>query len=197
MLHEFLSTHRAAILARTRAKVAARPAPRATAAELEDGIPLFLDQLIEILRSSSDASGPIAESAGRHGAILLKGGFTVAQVVPTQWALVLGRPELGTADLSRLRIAGTGASRVPAELVAALRGALGVPVVVRYTSTEASLGTGTVPGDPDEAVVDPSSAGGAVAGLEPDFDAAIASGDITSAVTVLLELESEISGRLT
>ena len=49
------------------------------------------------------------------------------------------------ADLSSLRIAGTGASRVPAELVAAMRDALRVPVVVRYTSTEASLGTGTCP----------------------------------------------------
>ncbi len=78
--------------------------------------------------------------------------ITVAQGVPTQWALVLARPELADADLSSLRIAGTGASRVPAELVAAVRAALGVPVVVRYTSTEASLGTGTVPGDPDEAV---------------------------------------------
>lgn len=78
--------------------------------------------------------------------------ITVAQGVPTQWALVLQRPELATGDLSALRIAGTGASRVPAELVAELRDALQVPVVVRYTSTEASLGTGTVPGDPDEAV---------------------------------------------
>jgi hypothetical protein len=34
LLHEFLSTHRAAILARTRAKVAARPTPRATEEEL-------------------------------------------------------------------------------------------------------------------------------------------------------------------
>jgi acyl-CoA synthetase (AMP-forming)/AMP-acid ligase II len=41
---------------------------------------------------------------------------------------------------------------VPSELVAAMRDRLGVPVVVRYTSTEASLGTGTVPGDPDEVV---------------------------------------------
>jgi acyl-CoA synthetase (AMP-forming)/AMP-acid ligase II len=78
--------------------------------------------------------------------------ISVAQGVPTQWALVLARPELAAADLSWLRIAGTGASRVPAELVAAMREALGVPVVVRYTSTEASLGTGTLPGDPDEAV---------------------------------------------
>jgi acyl-CoA synthetase (AMP-forming)/AMP-acid ligase II len=72
--------------------------------------------------------------------------------VPTQWALVLAQPGLEVADVSALRIAGTGASRVPAELVAAMRERLGVPVVVRYTSTEASLGTGTVPGDPDEVV---------------------------------------------
>ncbi len=78
--------------------------------------------------------------------------ITVAQGVPTQWALVLADPLFATADLSSLRVAGTGASRVPAELVVAMRSALGVPVVVRYTSTEASLGTGTVPGDPTDAV---------------------------------------------
>ncbi len=61
--------------------MAARPTPRATEEELQDGIPLFLDQLIEILRSSSGTSGAIAESAARYGAILLKSGFSVAQVV--------------------------------------------------------------------------------------------------------------------
>ncbi len=84
--------------------------------------------------------------------IMAEERITVAQGVPTQWALVLAHPDLDAADLSSLRIAGTGASRVPAELVAAMRQRLGVPVVVRYTSTEASLGTGTVPGDPDEVV---------------------------------------------
>jgi acyl-CoA synthetase (AMP-forming)/AMP-acid ligase II len=78
--------------------------------------------------------------------------ITVAQGVPTQWALVLAHPDLDGVDTSSLRVAGTGASRVPAELVAAIRERFGVPVVVRYTSTEASLGTGTVPGDPDEVV---------------------------------------------
>jgi len=97
-------------------------------------------------------------------AILAAERITVAQGVPTQWALVLARPELAGADLSALRIAGTGASRVPAALVAAMREALGVPVVVRYTSTEASLGTGTVPGDPDEAVA--TSVGRPVPGVE-------------------------------
>jgi len=106
--------------------------------------------------------------------------ITVAQGVPTQWALVLARPELAGADLSSLRIAGTGASRVPAELVAAMREALGVPVVVRYTSTEASLGTGTVPGDPDEAVA--TSVGRPVPGVElrvvDDAGVAVAAGEV-------------------
>ncbi|HEY4927663.1 MAG TPA: class I adenylate-forming enzyme family protein [Acidimicrobiales bacterium] len=106
--------------------------------------------------------------------------ITVGQGVPTQWALVLARPELAGADLSSLRVAGTGASRVPAELVAALREALGVPVVVRYTSTEASLGTGTVPGDPDEAVA--TSVGKPVPGVElrlaGDDGAAVGTGEV-------------------
>lgn len=89
---------------------------------------------------------------------------TVAQGVPTQWALVLAHPDLGTADLSSLRIAGTGASRVPPELVRAMRERLGCPVVVRYTSTETSLGTGTRPGDPDEVVA--TTVGRPVAGVE-------------------------------
>ncbi len=80
MLHEFLFTHREAILMRTRAKVAARHNPRATAEELA-GIPLFLDQLIEILRSPPREGGAIERGAARHGALLLQRGFTVAQVV--------------------------------------------------------------------------------------------------------------------
>jgi signal transduction histidine kinase len=82
MLHEFLTANRAEIVARTRAAVADRPAPRATEEELEKGIPLFLDQLTDTLRreqhTSSEAMGA---SATKHGGDLLRGGFTVAQVV--------------------------------------------------------------------------------------------------------------------
>lgn len=81
MLYEFLSTNRAAILARARAKVAARPAPRATEEELANGIPLFLDQLITTMRRSDPSSHAMADSATEHGGALLKQGFTVAQVV--------------------------------------------------------------------------------------------------------------------
>lgn len=81
MLHEFLSANRDSIIARTRAKVAARPAPRATEEELASGIPLFLDQLIGTLRLTPPASSAIADGAAVHGRKLLEQGFTVAQVV--------------------------------------------------------------------------------------------------------------------
>jgi signal transduction histidine kinase len=81
VLHEFLSANRAAIIARTRAKVAARPAPRATEEELANGIPLFFDQLISTLQRPLASSGAIGESATVHGRDLLERGFTVAQVV--------------------------------------------------------------------------------------------------------------------
>ncbi|MFI5041083.1 MAG: class I adenylate-forming enzyme family protein [Acidimicrobiales bacterium] len=77
---------------------------------------------------------------------------TVGQGVPAQWARVLAHPALASTDLSSLRVAGTGAARVPAELVREMRDKLGCPVVVRYTSTEASVSTGTRLGDPDDVV---------------------------------------------
>lgn len=89
---------------------------------------------------------------------------TVGQGVPTQWALMLAHPDLAGADLSHLRIAGTGAARVPPELVRAMRARLGCPVVVRYTSTESSLGTGTRPEDDDEVVA--TTVGRPVPGVE-------------------------------
>ncbi len=97
-------------------------------------------------------------------AIMAGERITVAQGVPTQWALVLSHPDLADAAIPTLRVVGTGASQVPPELVAALRRRFGVPVVVRYTSTEASLGTGTVPGDPDRVVA--TTVGRPVPGVE-------------------------------
>jgi acyl-CoA synthetase (AMP-forming)/AMP-acid ligase II len=75
---------------------------------------------------------------------------TVGQGVPTQWRLVLDHPGCAGADLSSLRIVGTGAATVPPELVRELETRLGCPVVIGYTSTEAAITTGTVPGDAPE-----------------------------------------------
>ena len=77
---------------------------------------------------------------------------TVGQGVPTQWRLVLDRPEFPNADLSALRIAGTGAATVPPELVREMERKLGCPVVIGYTSTEAAITTGTVPGDTPDVI---------------------------------------------
>ena len=83
MLHEFLSANRSEIIARTRERVANRSAPRATEAELENGIPLFLTQLVDMLRSPGLESGTaeMAQSATRHGNEMRRMGFTVGQIV--------------------------------------------------------------------------------------------------------------------
>jgi len=81
VLHQFLSVNRAEIIARTQAKVAARSAPRATEAELAHGVPLFLEQLVAVLRREESAPNAIGESGSVHGGALLRLGFTIAQVV--------------------------------------------------------------------------------------------------------------------
>jgi len=82
MLFEFISSHREELIALTRSKVAKRLAPRPTEQELKSGVPLFLDQLAETLRSpASSISEPMERGAAVHGAALLGLGYTVAQVV--------------------------------------------------------------------------------------------------------------------
>src|SRR3954469_13149091 len=98
MLHEFLTANRAELVERCRVKVGRRVLPQATDAEMEHGIPLFLEQLIKTLvveqtlapMDSRQVSGPagggwvvweIGKAASLHGRELLKHGFTVDQVV--------------------------------------------------------------------------------------------------------------------
>jgi signal transduction histidine kinase len=81
VLHEFLETQRDEIINRTRVKVAARPAPRPTDAELTSGIPLFFDQLIDRMRGTAQRSDEMHVSATKQGKDMLQMGFTVGQVV--------------------------------------------------------------------------------------------------------------------
>ena len=99
MLHEFLSSNRADLIARCRLKVAQRSAAGPTQPELAHGIPLFLDQLIRTLQveqtsepmRSRKVSGPtggdmpvlseLAATAALHGRELSQQGVTVDQVV--------------------------------------------------------------------------------------------------------------------
>lgn len=85
MLHEFVRRNRDAIVARTRLQLRQRPWPAMTPSELETGVPLFLDQLVETLRRESTheplAGNAIGDSAAAQGRRLQAQGFTIAQVV--------------------------------------------------------------------------------------------------------------------
>jgi acyl-CoA synthetase (AMP-forming)/AMP-acid ligase II len=77
---------------------------------------------------------------------------TVGQGVPAQWQMMLALPDLATTDTSSLRIVSSGAARIPPEMVDAMRDRFKSPVVVRYTSTEACVSTGTSLDDPDDVI---------------------------------------------
>ena len=80
MLYEFITLNREEIITRCRAKVATRSMPPPSDAEINHGVPLFLDQLVDMLRSGG-STVDIDASAGQHGHDLLLKGFTVSQVV--------------------------------------------------------------------------------------------------------------------
>jgi len=92
MLHEFLTANRNELIRRCRSKVSKRDSPPVGPVELEYGVPLFLDQLVEALRTQQHAviSGPwhntplaleSSRTAALHGEELLLKGYTVDQVV--------------------------------------------------------------------------------------------------------------------
>ena len=93
MLHEFLTSNRDELIRRCRSKVRRRDAPPATPVELDNGVPLFLKQLVAALRHEDEhpamherglGSSTAIEStrtAALHGRELLALGYTVAQVV--------------------------------------------------------------------------------------------------------------------
>jgi signal transduction histidine kinase len=81
LLHEFIAENREDIIRRCRAKVATRSVPPPTKAEIEHGVPVFLDQLVSTLRLGDVTNPEIARTALLHGHDLLEQGFTVSQVV--------------------------------------------------------------------------------------------------------------------
>ena len=96
MLHDFLTENRAELIKRCQVKVARRPEPRPSWDEMKFGIPIFLAQMIEMLRldlhsnvfdiareppSKKELSEKIASTARRHAQELHDRGLTVDQVV--------------------------------------------------------------------------------------------------------------------
>lgn len=81
MLFEFIVTNRDDIIRRCRAKVARRSIPPPTEAEIDYGVPVCLDQLIDTLNGQTSDSVEINKTALQHGHDLLLRGFTVSQGV--------------------------------------------------------------------------------------------------------------------
>jgi acyl-CoA synthetase (AMP-forming)/AMP-acid ligase II len=107
------------------------------------------DELMHVITTIITPSPWTAAEAIR---LLSEERVTVGQGVPAQWQMILAHPDLATADTSALRIVSAGASRVPPELVTALKEQFGTPMVMRYTSTEACVSTGTALDDPPDVV---------------------------------------------
>lgn len=123
MLYDFLNTHRTTLIARCRAKVARRAAPKPTPAELEFGIPMFMDQLITALqqqprpapgarilplklvsKAATQNAAEIDATATAHGQELMKQGFTIDQVVHDYGDLCQAITELATETQSAITV---------------------------------------------------------------------------------------------
>jgi hypothetical protein len=81
LLADFIEAHRDELIGRCRAKVAKRAAPPPTEAEIDHGVPLFLNQLCRELSNGRSETHEISKSALEHGHDLLLRGFTIGQVV--------------------------------------------------------------------------------------------------------------------
>jgi len=93
MLHEFLTSNRQLLISRCKEKGAKRFEPSESPGTIDHGVPLFLQQLVETLRSEQNtdvrsgdseptpAPTEIGRAAALHGAELLRRGFSVDQVV--------------------------------------------------------------------------------------------------------------------
>jgi acyl-CoA synthetase (AMP-forming)/AMP-acid ligase II len=89
------------------------------------------------------SAGDALEMIERHRITTLGG-------IPTQVALMLRHERFDATDTSSVRMIAVGGGPSTAALVREARARFGVPVVVRYTCTEAGVGVGTVPDDPPE-----------------------------------------------
>lgn len=113
MLHEFVTSNREELIKRCKAKVAERFEPAEVPPAIDHGVPLFLQQVVEMLRSEQlsaaagevdsgvASSSEIARAAAIHGSELLRQGFSIGQVVHeygdvcqsvTELAVELGAP---------------------------------------------------------------------------------------------------------
>ena len=80
-LYQFIDKNRDDLITRCRAKVVKRSTPTTTDKEIDQGIPLFLNQLRDELQPGPSKTDEISKSAAKHGADLQRRGFNLSQVV--------------------------------------------------------------------------------------------------------------------
>jgi hypothetical protein len=80
-LADFIHNHRDDLIGRCRARLATRSSPTPTDVEIARGVPLLLSQLETELGHHVPNTDDLSDTAREHGRDLLRGGFTLDQVV--------------------------------------------------------------------------------------------------------------------
>lgn len=109
-----------------------------------------MTKLPQLLRSGGTSYLMGRWSAGEALAMVERHRITTLGGIPTQVALMLGHGRFATTDVSSVGLVALGGGPSTPSLVRRARAGFGCPVVVRYTCTEAGVGVGTAPDDPDE-----------------------------------------------
>jgi len=123
----------------------------------------YMTKLFQALRGGGTSFLMTRWSAGDALAMVARHRITTLGGIPTQVALMLAHESFATTDVSSVRIIALGGGPATGSLVRSARERFGVPVVVRYTCTEAGVGVGTTVDDaPEDAEV---SVGRARAGV--------------------------------
>lgn len=81
-LKVFIADHRERIEAQCREDLLSEAVPKPSKAELERGIPIFIDQLLALFdRTEKEQTDELGKAASEYGAQLFRLGFTVSEVV--------------------------------------------------------------------------------------------------------------------
>ena len=109
-----------------------------------------MTKLPQVLRGGGSSVVMDRWSAGEALEIVERHAVTTLGGIPTQVALMLAHDRFDATDVSSVRLVALGGGPSTPALVREARRRFGAPVVVRYTCTEAGVGVGTMPEDPEE-----------------------------------------------
>jgi acyl-CoA synthetase (AMP-forming)/AMP-acid ligase II len=109
-----------------------------------------MTKLPQVLRNGGTTFLMGRWSPGRALEMIERHKITTLGGIPTQVALMMRHELFEKTDLSSVRLIALGGGPSAPSLVREARERFGVPVVVRYTCTEAGVGTGTAIDDPPE-----------------------------------------------